>query len=219
MITPPQQLSLQQHFSQQGCQLYHYDLAEQEGQQACYAAKDDNDEYQQLIYWIKDRLAQGEKRIALVVPSLQRESLRLQRLFQQALPSSEFNISLGQSLAEYPLVAHALCWLKLETERLQVNEARLLLHSPYLAHSQTEMLARAQLLETGKALQEYLVEPASFLQELEATAPKLAELVDKLTPYPQEATLKAWIKLFKNRLQDLGFPGEYPHAQPKIDAC
>lgn len=206
----PQQLSLQQYFSQQGCQLYHYDLAEQEGKQACYAAKDENDEYQQLIHWINDRLSKGEKRIALVVPSLQRESQHLQRLLQQALPASEFNISLGQSLAEYPLVAHAFCWLKLETKQLEVNQARLLLHSPYLAHSQTEMLARAQLLETSTALQEYLVEHASFLRELKSTAPKLAELVSQLVPYPQEATIKEWIRLFKNRLQDLGFPGEYP---------
>lgn len=206
----PQQLALQQHFSAQGCQLYHYDLGEQTKNLSCYAAKDENDEYLQLLYWLKERLAKRDKRIAVVVPNLQTQSLSLQRLLQQQLSPALFNISLGQALSDYPLVAHALSWLSLDGDMLSVNQARLLLHSPYLAYSQTEMLTRAQLMENSRVLQEFHIERAAFLKELKSTAPKLAELLEEMANYPETDSPQGWIRTFKNRLISFGFPGEYP---------
>ena len=206
----PQQLALQKQFTAQGHQLYHYDLCEQATELSCYAAKDENDEYQQLILWLKHRLAQAEQRIAVVVPNLQTESLRLQRLLQQHFSPSVFNISLGRSLSEYPLVAHALAWLNLDGKTLSTHQARLLLHSPYLAYSQAEMFARAQVLETSTVIQEFQFEQTAFIQELSHKAPKLGELLKGITNYPEEASLHEWIDLFTKRLSGFGFPGEYP---------
>jgi ATP-dependent helicase/nuclease subunit B len=206
----PQQLALQNHFTAQGYQLIHYDLGETDGTSYCYAAKDEYAEYQQLIHWLKERLDFGEKRIAVVVPDLQVQSKRLQRLFQQQFSTTEFNISLGKALIDYPLVAHALSWLALDGDKLSNYQARLILHSPYLADSQTEMLARAQLLEDSIVLKELQFNQTAFLAELNDAAPKLAELVKKMAKYPTQASPQCWINAFTTRLISLGFPGQYP---------
>ncbi|CDZ77005.1 putative DNA repair protein [Legionella massiliensis] len=204
----PQQLALQHYFNAQGCQIQHYELAEQTSQIYRYAAKDSHDENQQLIAWLKSCLAKQEKRITVVVPDLQSQAQQLKRLLQQQLPT-EFNISLGQALADYPLVAHAFCWLGLDSKQLSANEAQLLLHSPFLAHSQTEMLARAQFREESTILQEHQFSHSSFLKAIEKPAPKLAELLGTLVPYPAKDSPQGWLNHFSNRLFALGFPGEY----------
>jgi probable DNA repair protein len=204
----PQQIALQNYFSEQGCQNFDYDLSEETSHPNCFAAKDSNDEYQQLIYWLKERLAHNEKSIAVVVPDLQSQAQPLKRLLQQQL-GAQFNISLGQALSDFPLVADALCWLELDEEQLSVYQAQLLLHSPYLAFSQTEMLARAQFREDSKILQELYFTKAALVKELNSTVPKLAELLKSLVNYPQKDSPEAWISHFKNRLRTLGFPGEY----------
>lgn len=206
----PQQRELQKHLTIQGCKLIHYDLDKQSASLYQYAAKDVNDEYQQMIHWLKDCLAKGETRIAVVVPDLQAQSQSLQRLLQQHIPCEQFNISLGKPLADYSLVAHALNWLSLDGNTLSIHQARLLLHSPYLAYSQTEMLARAQLMEESLILQEQHFEQSLFLKELNFKTPKLAELLKKMTKYPEQSSTQAWINAFKTRLMSLGFPGEYP---------
>lgn len=206
----PQQQALQQYFIGENCPLYHYDLETQSNTAHLYAAKDETDEYQQLLHWITERLAQGEKRIAVVVPDLKTQSKRLQRLLQQQLSPEQFNISFGQSLAEYPLVAHALCWLELDNYQFSVEQTRLLLHSPYLGYAQTEMQARAQLMEESQVLQEPYFEQSAWLKELDRLTPKLAELIRGITTYPEKNSPSDWVITFKKRLAGLGFPGEYP---------
>ncbi|MBA2657111.1 MAG: PD-(D/E)XK nuclease family protein [Tatlockia sp.] len=205
----PQQLALQAYFSAHGCQNVRYDLHESKNLPLSMRAKDSCDEYQQVLYWIQECLAKNQQRIAVVVPELKTEAPRLKRFLQQNLNAS-FNISLGLALADYPLVADALCFLELDTEQLSLAQAQLLLNSPYLAGSQAEMLARAQFREDSKILQELYFAKSSLSKELKNTVPKLAELLHELSEYPQSASPQAWLNHFRKRLKRLGFPGEYP---------
>ncbi|MFW2533239.1 MULTISPECIES: PD-(D/E)XK nuclease family protein [unclassified Legionella] len=206
----PQQKALQKLFNAQGCQIYHYDLAPQPAIGYQCIAQNDDDEQQQLIHWIKGRLAQGETHIAVVVPDLQIQSQGLQRLLQQQFPVEQFNLSLGQALADYPLVAHALCWLHLDGKTITAQQARLLLHSPYLAYSQTEMLARAQCMEDSSSLRELNIASSTLIKDWHYTAPKLAKVLENITAYPEHASPQTWANAFKTRLAAMGFPGEYP---------
>lgn len=205
----PQQRRLQDYLASQNCIQEHYDLAVQKTNLGLYAAKNNQDEQQQLIYWLKERLTLGEKRIAVVVPDLQAQAKSLQRVLQRELNSTQFNLSLGEPLSVYPLVAHALTWLELDLDKLSSVEARLLLHSPYLAFSQSEMLARAELMESSTLLQEAYFSAADFIKEVKTYAPELAKALTGLGNYPEKTSIQSWIIEFKNRLQTLGFPGEY----------
>jgi probable DNA repair protein len=164
-----------------------------------------------MIQWASSRIATGETRIGLVIPDLQTQSLRLQRLLKRHLSESLFNISLGQPLIDYPLVAHALQWLRLDKQlHLSHHQARLLLHSPYLSGSQTECLERALVMQDSKVLQETHLSISALMMASNQAAPKLAELLGQLSVYPIIASPAEWVQHFKHRLLTLGFPGEYP---------
>jgi ATP-dependent helicase/nuclease subunit B len=212
----PEQQALQHYLQAHGCAIEHLDVGYPHESTSCpetfrlCAADDEETEYQQLINWVKERLGRGDNRIGVVVPDLESQGLPLQRLLQQHFPSSLFNISLGQSLNEFSLISHALCWLSLDGETLSNQQARLLLYSPFIGYSQTEMEARAVQLHECAALQEATIDQSVFINELGATTPKLIKLLTTLVKYPTDASIKEWIALFTKRLKHLGFPGEYP---------
>ncbi|MFA5959236.1 MAG: PD-(D/E)XK nuclease family protein [Tatlockia sp.] len=206
----PEQYALMAHLESFQVKMQHFDL--QSEQNACfhYAAKDNQDEYQQLILWLKEGLKKPLEKIGVVIPNLQNEFHALKRLLHKHFSKDQFNISLGQSLGEYPLVAHALGFLHLTTETMHHDTLRLLLHSPYLMGSKSEMLTRAQFLEESDLVQERVFYTSTLFKTLNNTNPQLTEILKTIAPYPEKARLADWISLFQNRLEGLGFPGEYP---------
>ena len=206
----PQQRQLQQHLQHQGFKQYQYDLKERAARPQLLAAQDDKEEYQQLMAWLQEKLQESHhQHIGVVVPDLQKKSQVLQRLLAQHFEPASFNISLGQTLSEFPLVAHALCWLNLEMNSINYEQAALLLQSPYLGSAQEEFLARSQYLQDGALLENKTIPFASLMRDLKAYVPQLANLLMQVKPYPKEAPVHDWIELFQERLNSLGFPGDY----------
>lgn len=205
----PQQQLLQQHLQDHGVAQYQYDLATRPEQPALYAASDDKNEYQQLIAWLRQRVALNEQRIGVVIPGLQNESRQIQRLMLEHFPDDLFNVSLGAPLIDFPLASHALSWLRLEQKYLSSQQIALLLQSPYIAGSKTEFVKRSHFLQESTLLQKHSVAFTTAHEQLSQAAPKLAAVLTKLTPYPPSASLAGWIELFQQRLNQLGFPGEY----------
>lgn len=205
----PQQLQMQQHLQQHGLSQYHYDLNELACPPAVLAAQDDQAEYQQLMAWLQRKLDEGNQRIGVVVPDLQQKSPTLHRILAQHFEPALFNISLGQALNEFPLVAHALCWLHLDAQSLSHHQAALLLQSPYLGGAQEEFLARSEYLQEGALLNNQQLSFTAFINALEAHTAKLATLLKQVKPYPQKASVHEWIDRFQERLNALGFPGDY----------
>jgi len=206
--TPVQQ-RLQKAIHEEAAEQYTYDLAPRQTPTYHYSAKDTEDEYLQVIQWLLSKQAAGETEIAVVVPDLQTQSHRLQRLFQRYISPTQFNISLGQPLANYPIIAHALHWLSLDNLNITQHQARLLLHSPYLAGSRTECILRTEAMENQNLLKEPMLSLSYMKQTLQNSAPKLLELLHLLPAYPTEASPHEWVSEFKMRLVSLGFPGEY----------
>lgn len=203
----PQQQNLQAWFETSGVTQYLYDLEAQVTAHYLYAAQDSQDELLQIITWAKQRLDEGDHRIGIVIPDLQTQAKSLQRLFDRHLDKSLFNISLGQALADYPLVAHALLWLKLG-EKLSHHQLCLLLQSPYLAGTQSESMTRAEIMQNHSLLQQPTVLLKTWISAIQEDAPLLADKLKHLITFPQQATAQQWVDLFKTRLIGLGFPGE-----------
>lgn len=206
----PQQKMLQQRILEQGDFLYHYELEKKTAQIHYYPAKDEEDELQAILLWIKERLARGQERIAVIVPELQKKYHKIERLLSKHFKAQSFNISLGQSLASYPLVAHALNFLQLSLKTISAENLRLLLYSPYLAGSQTHFLEQAFFLEESLLFNEPQRTWEEVLIELKKKNLALGERLSALSPYPAFAKAEEWSDLFQLRLQELGFPGEYP---------
>ena len=204
----PAQCALQAAFSAMGCQQSHEDFTHPVTQSHQIATRDTTDEYQQLIHWLKTKRAAGEQNIGVVIPDLITESTRLNRLLNRHFSSEEVNISLGSALADYPLVAHALQWIHLDLTCVSNHQARLLLHSPFLAHAQSESVPRAQVMQDSRLLQETLIPMPHLTAALNHTCPALKKALGRLTNYPESATAPVWVKQFNQRLSALGFPGD-----------
>ncbi len=204
----PRQLELQAHFTKLGITQEHIELEGTEAQSYQCIAHDKNDEYARLVSFIKAALQNKTKRIGIIVPNLNQEAPQLNRYLKRHLEDKLFSFSLGKPLADYPLIAHALQWLKLGLFEIGHHEAKLLLNSPYLKGAQEEFYQRANALQTTPLLQERVIPLKNLKYALAQKTPLLVEALTNLTPYPKEAGPRVWAKLFINRLNELGFPGE-----------
>lgn len=189
-----------------GTTLHHYDLATQTHSPKKYAALDPQDEWLHMIQWIHQRLAEKDTQIGIVVPNLHEEAPRLKRFLLQHLPADSFNLSLGTSLAQFPLIAHALLLLKLNLEWITQDEILALLHSPFIEGAQLEFEQRSESMLYPELLKEERCTFEHFLKTLNDSI--LKEKLSQLLPYPQNASASSWCTYFKTRLQTLGFPGE-----------
>jgi exodeoxyribonuclease-5 len=98
--------------------------------------------------WARDQLHQHpQHRIALVVPDLANQRHLIQDTLEDLLPPHAFNLSLGTSLAESPLVQCALQLLQIiaSPHRLEQNTFSQLLRSPFWSDNQNESTLRANM--------------------------------------------------------------------------
>ncbi len=204
----PMQTALQAHFHQLGIVQEHVELEDHAHTSHQYIAVDKADEYTRITHFIQTQLAQNKKRIGIIVPNLHQEATHLQRYLTRHFDDSIFNFSLGKPLADYPFIAHALQWLKLNLFEINHHEAKLLLSSPYLTGAKEEFNLRAQALKNIPLLQERTLPFNTLKYALKNTAPLLFKTLDALTPYPKKAAPRTWATLFLKRLKQLGFPGE-----------
>ena len=204
----PQQRNLQNYLESQGQTQYHYSLKESNTLPRLLATQDTKAEYQQVIAWLQLQLNEGYQRIGLVVPNLQEESSSLQRALLHHISASDFNISLGQPLSAFTMVAHAWVWLSLDSKGISSHQAALLLQSPYLGQANTEFLKLSQYLQESKLLQQQTFSLFALAEDLKSHAPLRAEILSQLKAYPKEASANTWVNLFQERLRLLGFPGD-----------
>jgi ATP-dependent helicase/nuclease subunit B len=90
----PEQLILQQTLTNHGSLQLKYELSSAKIASFQYQANDQQDEYLQIINWVQTRLLEGDQKIGIVVPELQNQAQRIQRLFKHHLPEYEINISM-----------------------------------------------------------------------------------------------------------------------------
>lgn len=204
----PAQILLQNHLQKNINTILHYDLQNTQATSLKYRADDIHNEYSAMLTWIISRLNAGDNNIAIVMPNIETHGKYVANLIQKKLPKEPINISLGQSLSKYLLVAHALSFIFLE-DKINNCDARLILNSPYLGGSQTEFIRRAELLQNLKILKFNTIKIKELADECHKIAPQLTELLSGIKAYPNEASPHEWARLFQERLHDLGFPGEY----------
>lgn len=207
----PQQTHLQEAMKKAG-KLYQYEPPTRLTTSHQFVAKDQEEEYLCLFDWIKRKLVTQKERIAIVIPDLNTQSQTILRRLERQLSTDVFNISLGLPLIEYPVIAHAIGWLLLNQTDLSQDEARLLLHSPYLKGAKEEFIARSEFMQQSPWFKEPRIPMKALLHSLKENAPVLFNLLNTLPAYKEEAPAEEWVKQFKARLLHLEFPGDYPQS-------
>lgn len=209
----PQQNDFQAFLSQQGVQVTTFDLDSRwKGENppsasTHYAANNEQTELEALYQWLNS--VERQFPVAVLVPNLDQQGRRLKRWFQFNFPTTPIHFSLGQPLADYPLISHALSLLSLSEDQFSLEQAKLLLQSAFIQGSDSEKIARSTFLINDTALQARFITLKHFQTSIQQTCPILEQLLISLTPYPEQATPSEWADLFITRLIAFGFPGPY----------
>ncbi len=177
--------------------------------------------------WARTRLEAGHTRIGIVVPDLATRRAAVVRLFSAAmapdyaLPDAPprvrpFNLSLGVSLADYPLVNTAVLLLELAGREIEFERASRVLRSPFIGGAESERSDRALL----DAELRRRAEPAVTLEQLQslvvrhgASCPQLARQFTACAGFRKNRLLgtqapSLWARAFSEALAIAGFPGE-----------
>lgn len=218
-VVTPQQGALLDALAVQGVELASCRAPRREAKATRVAALDARDEVRRAAQWARARLeANADARIAIVVPDLVERKRALRRALAQTLnPGGRadllpFNVSLGDSLASYPLVAHALAALELGGPGIEFERASLLLRSPFIARGESEVASRARLDARLRRRAEPQVS-LDRLARLASPVPELARLLDAYAQFRRSRLFDAqspgdWARAFGDALALLGFPGE-----------
>lgn len=206
----PQQKSLQIYLEKLNYENQSYDHKDTASKPQKYIAEDKQDEFKQMLAWVNNKLQTKDQQIAIVIPNLAEDEKKIKRLLNKYIPN-KFNISLGKSLNEFPIITHAIQWLSIgiDGETISNHQARLLLSSPYLADSKAEFINRAEILQKSELLTNNTILISDFILACQKTAPKLTNSLKNLVIYPKYASPMDWVTIFKKRLTNLSFPGEY----------
>ncbi len=209
------------------------------GQARRIGLADAAEEADRMARWVRHRLeADPAARIGVVVPDLASRRLEICRALDRILVPARrredtdprqrpYNVTLGEPLADVPLVHVALQLLRLATGPQPLEAVAGLLRSPFLAGWGEEGGARAlldrQLRETG--------EPHLNLARLRWHAarsdrpwhcPELVQRLDAvvtmLREWPRQAPPGEWVERFAAFLQAVGWAQGRPLSSPEHQA-
>lgn len=229
----PQQQALLETVRAQGVQVRHAAVPVVAGAAQVLACADAASQWRAAAAWARARLgARPDCRLGIVVPDLGTHRAAIAHALAEALvpalllaPDEDaarpFNLSLGEPLADAPLVATVLTVLRALAAPLALPEAGMLLRSPFLGDAQAEAVRRARLdraLRDSGAAELDLVR----LRRLAARATddgswhgdaapllaaRLARVVARRDGW-RRAAPSVWAERFFGVLSDLGVPGE-----------
>jgi ATP-dependent helicase/nuclease subunit B len=153
----PQQQSFLQTLVESGCTVSWLQLAGLQSQMAAVGCSDARHEAETAARWVRQCIDENpEATIGIVVPELQAQRNIIMQIFDQVLlpPSLSltehsvprpYNVSLGLPLSSYPIIDTALRLLGLLAPTISLQDAGMLLRSPFIRGWQQEASARSLL--------------------------------------------------------------------------
>jgi probable DNA repair protein len=185
-------------------------------------------ELEHAARWARQRLeahaAGPAPRIAVVVPRLDERRAEVARVFARTLAPAGgaeplFNLSLGASLASFPLVDAALAVIELAAAPLAYERVSALLRSPFIAGGESEMAGRARLDAALRTLAPATLSanrlrtllPEAVARRGAAACPKLDALLGRLIAASADdgrAPAHDWARRYTVLLEAVGFPGD-----------
>jgi probable DNA repair protein len=172
-----------------------------------------------------ERSGHGGGRIAIVTP----EPGPLLRMLDEVLDPVSilpgrapehplYDVSLGEPLADWPVVRAALTALELTAGTIALTEAGALLRSPFLAGAETEMTARGLLDARLRRQGMTRVSVDDLISAASKEGPQRCDILvttlrlwrRELRGLPERMAPSAWAERVLHLLHVLGWPGERP---------
>ena len=171
------------------------------------------EELESAARWARARLEQGAKHVGVVVPDLKLRRREAARVFRRVMGSPlPFELSIGEPLASFPLVAFALDLFEFAQREKSYEEMSRILRSPFLGGAESEMAARARFdarlrREAGA---EISLPGLIGMVERELSLRSVLELLFEKSKENEGKSLSpfAWAQHYVALLAAAGFPGE-----------
>lgn len=205
----PQLDTFVQTLVESGCKVEALNVAIESHHQPRYLAySTEAQEWEAMLSWAKLHQKNGS-RVVCVVPQLNENKRRLQRVLEGALSPQDYNISLGQSLSEYTIVNIAMLCLRLRKYNLSAMHVSELLLNNYLyaEESQAYLWPEVEKKWRENNFQDYSLH--QLIQLSESVDIKLNQALLKFSSIDISAqkTLAEWAKTWIELLQAIGWPG------------
>ncbi|PLY04009.1 MAG: hypothetical protein C0622_03460 [Desulfuromonas sp.] len=219
---PPGLVRLQELIAERGGQAEEIDLDNSApGQFYYFTAHDRGHELDAVARWTRKLLQDGVRSIGIVVPDLQQQRQRIERVFRAQIdpeallkPDAEetgFSLSLGGPLAEQGIVHAALEFLAVGS-RLTSERLSFLLRTPYLGGARVERDARARFEARLRGWRQRSFSLSGIAGQLVGET-ELERLADKFEIFQQAQNAERWTpgewaQRFAEQLQGLDWPGD-----------
>ena len=223
----PQQADFLRGLQQAGCEVLLAASPVRSGRVSRVPCADAEREIHQAAAWARTRLEGGCSRIGVVVPDLAARRPAIVRIFSAvmapdfALPgvtgtTLPFNLSLGEPLADYPVVNTALMLLELAGRDIEFERASRILRSPFIAGGESERSARAMLdveLRSRAESSLTLERLQGMVARHGADCPQLVRHLAVFAEFRRSRLFGSqapsmWARAFSEALAAVGFPGE-----------
>lgn len=232
-VMPPQFAAFLNTLAANGCRWearahLHPDLAQPVESKVCAFPSVDA-EIEAAARWARALLeSRGAQRIGVVVPDLQTQRARVERIFAEVLEPALlfaphtlptlFNVSLAPPLIQYPAVVAAFQLLDLSRQSLSLTDVSALLCSPYLAAAEDEINLRVRFdmwLRRAGELELRLEDLVRWLTEWEIRSHLVSELRGRLHGFAHQVQelhgrrdLRQWAQVIHELLAGMGWPGQ-----------
>ena len=232
----PQQERLLGAFARAGCTLHEAGVPEPKQAPRVYAYADAQAELRAAAAWAAQQVrASDQTCIALVFPDLAARRAEIQRAFTAALAPARllrpwdeaapaFEVSLGEALAEHPLIAPALGLLGLAEREAPLGDVITVLRSPFLAGDAENSLAlaaleRSLLDDAVTSLTPTALRQACLRHEkLASSAALLSRWRTLLDEAPRRQTASAWRRQWEAELALWDWPAGRPLSSVNYQA-
>jgi ATP-dependent helicase/nuclease subunit B len=146
----------------------------------------------------------------VVAPDLTRLRPRVDRIFREVLAGAS-HLSIGPSLAEYPVVLAALLMLEFALGKLSLPRSGMLLRSPFLGGAEKEWERRAQLDAKLRKNGLWDMSPSRLLEE-GSSCPELQRVLRRVgkqvRKHSEEQQPSDWSRSMADLLEAFGWPGD-----------
>ena len=177
------------------------------------------EELESAARWARGRLEAGMQRVGVVVPDLQLRRKEAARVFSRVMrpdfnlpgvarAAMPFNLSLGEPLAQMPLVACALALLDFSIRDAEFEQVSRIVRSPFLGGAEGEMAARARLDARLRRKADATLSLRKLISLLDGCPVLRGRLMDMSALKPADHTPHGWAQHFTAVLDAAGFPGE-----------
>jgi ATP-dependent helicase/nuclease subunit B len=204
-----QQMNLQKKLIALGCSNTAFEESQPRPKGFLFSAKDEEEELAQIIAWSKQRLAENDSHIGIIIPNLKQKVRKINRTFSQSFAPHEFSLALESPLISFTLIYHATQLLSM-SELLDLSTVQTLFSTPYIRGAEAEFIKRCTLYQNHRGLQEAFVSSKSLRSICAENQLILSDILANLPTLPAIEKTDAWVEIFFSYLQALGFPGDVP---------